>query len=66
MGARFIVGTGGAKLRPFGSRVRNSVVRWSGSHGVMALTLHLSGYSWRFAAVPGTSFRDAGTTACSS
>ena len=61
----FIVGTGGAKLRPFRSAARNSVVRWSGSHGVMALTLHPSGYSWRFTAVPGTSFRDAGATACS-
>jgi Calcineurin-like phosphoesterase len=61
----FIVGTGGAKLRPFRWALRNSVVRWSGSNGILVLTLHPSGYSWRFAAVPGSSFRDAGTTPCS-
>jgi hypothetical protein len=59
----FIVGTGGVKLRPFSSRARNSVVRWSGSHGILALTLRPAGYSWRFVPASGT-FRDAGTTSC--
>ena len=60
----FIVGTGGIKLRAFGRRVRNSVVRWNGSHGILALTLRPASYSWRFVPVPGSSFRDAGSTAC--
>ena len=61
---QFVVGTGGAVLRPFGSVVPNSVVRWNGSHGVLELKLRPASYGWRFIPVGGSTFRDTGTTPC--
>jgi hypothetical protein len=61
---QFVVGTGGAVLRPFGSVVPNSVVRWNGSFGVLVLRLRPAGYSWRFAPVAGSSFNDSGSSPC--
>ena len=61
---QFVVGTGGAVLRQFGSIVPNSVVRWSGSYGVLELKLRPASYSWRFVSVGGSTFRDTGSTPC--
>lgn len=61
---QFVVGTGGAVLRPFGSVVANSVARWNGSFGVVVLRLRPAGYNWRFAPVGGSTFQDTGTTTC--
>ena len=61
---QFVVGTGGAVLRPFGSIVANSVVRWNGSFGVLMLRLRPAGYSWRFVPVGGSTFQDTGSSPC--
>lgn len=61
---QFVVGTGGASLRPFKSRARNSQVRNSDTHGVLVLTLRSKGYSWRFVPVGGKRFTDSGSGAC--
>jgi acid phosphatase type 7 len=49
----FVVGTGGAGLRSFGSIRPNSEVRNSNTHGVLRLTLHPSSYDWQFVPVAG-------------
>lgn len=59
----FVVGTGGAPLRPFEQTAANSLVRSSIAHGVLRLTLRESSYDWQFVSVDG-SFTDAGTASC--
>jgi len=59
----FIVGTGGRGLSPYGPAIANSEVRSTAGFGVLLMTLHPSGYDWRFAAIGGTDV-DSGTTAC--
>ena len=61
---QFVVGTGGAMLRQFGPVVRNSEVRWNGSHGVLELKLRPASYRWRFVPVGESTFQDTGTTPC--
>jgi hypothetical protein len=61
---QFVVGTGGASLRSFGSTKANSQVRHSGSHGVIKLTLSDGGYAWQFVPVAGKTFTDTGSGAC--
>jgi hypothetical protein len=60
----FVVGTGGAGLRPFGSPRPGSVVRDWSTHGVLVLTLAPGRYEWRFEPVPGETFTDAGSGVC--
>jgi hypothetical protein len=60
----FVVGTGGAGLRPFATIAANSVVRDHSAHGVLKLTLGPGGYDFAFVPVPGSSFRDTGSRAC--
>jgi hypothetical protein len=59
----FVVGTGGAGQRPFGTIRANSQVRSTGTFGVLELTLGAHSYSWRFIPVAGKSFTDSGTQA---
>jgi hypothetical protein len=59
----FVVGTGGASLRAFGTLRPNSLVRIAGAHGVLALALHAASYDWTFISVDGTT-RDAGRGDC--
>ena len=59
----FVVGTGGAGQRPFGTLRANSQVRSTGTFGVLKLTLGLSSYSWQFIPVAGKTFTDSGTQA---
>jgi hypothetical protein len=59
----FVVGTGGAGQRSFGTIRANSQVRSTGTFGVLELTLGLHSYSWRFIPVAGKSFTDSGTQA---
>jgi hypothetical protein len=61
---QFVVGTGGAHLRPFESPARNSQVRNSDTHGVLMLTLRPRAYSWKFLPVAGKRFTDSGSGAC--
>ena len=44
----FVVGTGGRNLQGFRAIRPNSEVRSRGSYGVLAMTLHPTGYDWRF------------------
>jgi acid phosphatase type 7 len=60
----FIVGTGGADHHRLGVVQPNSEVRENATFGVLLLTLHPSGYDWRFLPEPGGAFTDQGTTAC--
>jgi hypothetical protein len=62
---QFVVGTGGANLRPIRSNVAaNSEVRNSVTHGVLVLSLRPAGYTWRFVPVAGKNFTDGGSGAC--
>ena len=45
---QFVVGTGGAPLRPFGAAQRQSEVRDATHHGVLSLVLRDDGYDWEF------------------
>ena len=61
---QFVVGTGGASLRGFGTVRANSQVRNSSTHGVLKLTLDTGSYAWQFVPIAGKSFTDAGTATC--
>jgi hypothetical protein len=56
----FIVGTGGADLRPQRYQAANSEV-FAMSHGVLRLTLHADSYDWDFVPIAGGTFADAGS-----
>src|SRR5205823_10576507 len=57
----FIVGTGGAEVTSFGTVLKNSQVRNTGTFGVLKLTLDTDSYAWEFVPVAGKTFRDSGT-----
>jgi hypothetical protein len=57
---QFVVGTGGAGLRPRASRAPNSEV-FRAAHGVLRLTLRADRYDWRFVPVEGTTWTDTGS-----
>jgi len=59
----FVVGTGGAELRPFATVIANSEVRIAGTYGVLALALADGQYGWAFVDTSGT-VRDRGLGAC--
>lgn len=61
---QFVVGTGGMKLRAFGSTVANSQVRIAEAHGVLKLTLGAGAYDWAFVPVAGEVLGDSGTGVC--
>jgi hypothetical protein len=60
----FVVGTGGAGLRSFGTIKLNSEARNSAAHGVLKLTLNSTSYVWEFVPVAGQTFRDYGSGSC--
>lgn len=60
----FVVGTGGASLRSFGTVRPNSEVRDASTAGVLRLALGATGYSWRFIPVTGGAFKDSGSGTC--
>jgi hypothetical protein len=60
----FVVGTGGAALRPFRTPLANSQLRNATTHGVLKLTLRSGGYDWLFVPVAGRTFTDAGSGTC--
>jgi hypothetical protein len=61
----FVVGTGGASLRGFGTIATGSQVRNGATNGVIKFTLSPTGYSWQFLPIAGKTFTDSGTGACS-
>ena len=42
----------------------NSVIRQTGTYGVLKLTLHATSYDWEFVPVAGKAFTDSGSAAC--
>lgn len=61
---QFVVGTGGAELRPFAAILPNSERRSASTHGVLKLTLRADGYDWAFVPVAGGAFADTGSASC--
>jgi len=60
----FVVGTGGRSQRDFDSVRPLSLIRQSGTYGVLRLTLRPSGYSWAFLRAGGKPFSDTGSGRC--
>jgi hypothetical protein len=60
----FVVGTGGAAQRAFGTPEPNSEVRETGTPGVLRLDLHAEGYDWEFIPIAGKTFTDSGSGTC--
>lgn len=60
----FIVGTGGKNATAVATVRANSLVRSSGSFGVLKLTLHAAGYDFQFAPEVGGSFSESGSGIC--
>ena len=58
------MGTGGKSLVDWGTIQPNSQVRNNSTFGVLRLTLHPSGYDWKFAPIASQSFTDSGSTSC--
>lgn len=59
----FVVGTGGAELRPFAkARTSRTVTRIAGAYGVLDLRLRSTGWSWFFVRTDGT-VADSGSRA---
>ena len=61
---QFVVGTGGAGLRPFYGTLTNSQVKNAQTWGVIKLTLNADSYAWNFVPVAGKTFTDAGSSQC--
>jgi hypothetical protein len=60
----FVVGTGGKTLRSIGSPINNSEIHNDNTWGVLTLTLHPTGYDWKFIPVAGKTFTDSGSGTC--
>jgi len=61
----FVVGTGGRSRYGFVSTPSsNTVIRSSGTFGVLKMTLSPSSFSWEFVPEPGSAFSDAGSAPC--
>jgi acid phosphatase type 7 len=60
----FVVGTGGAELRAWGTVQPNSEVRNDQTHGVIQFQLFPDHYEWRFLPSEGGTFTDAGRGVC--
>ena len=60
----FIVGTGGRSHSGFQTIMPNSQVRDSSAYGLLTLTLHPSGYDFRFVPEAGKTFTDSGSGSC--
>ena len=56
----FVVGSGGAWLKPWLYETANSEV-FASAHGVLKLTLRSDGYDWAFVPIAGGTFTDAGS-----
>jgi hypothetical protein len=60
----FLVGTGGSSLYSIGTIRANSEVRYVAGFGVLRMTLHPTGYEWRFESEAGKTFTDVGSASC--
>lgn len=59
-----VVGTGGNGTRDFSTIRSNSLVRDTGTYGVLQLALHATSADIQFVAQPGDSFTDTATISC--
>lgn len=60
------VGTGGKNLTSISVVRANSEVRNASAFGVLEMTLHANGYTWRFLGAPGGAVLDQGASLCHS
>jgi calcineurin-like phosphoesterase family protein len=60
----FVVGTGGAPLRPVLRRAANSELVRDDTQGVLKLSLYEDRFEWEFIPVAGKTFSDRGTSPC--
>ncbi len=61
----FVLGTGGYSHHAYGGpMLANEEIRDNTTFGVLALTLHPSGYDWQFAPIAGSTFTDSGSGSC--
>jgi 3',5'-cyclic AMP phosphodiesterase CpdA len=60
----FVVGTGGRNFYPFKQIRANSERRDNKTFGVLSLTLHPTGYDWKFLPVTSQTFTDSGSNVC--
>jgi len=60
----FVVGTGGAPLRPVLRNAANSELVRDDTQGVLKLSLYEDRYEWEFIPVAGKTFSDRGTSPC--
>lgn len=61
---QFVVGTGGAALRPFENTAVNSEARNARSFGVLSLTPSEGSYAWEFMPAGDSGYRDQGRGSC--
>jgi hypothetical protein len=61
---QFVVGTGGASLRSFGTTATNSAKRIANTYGVLKLTLNSTGYAYAFTPIAGSTGSDSGSRNC--
>jgi acid phosphatase type 7 len=60
----FVVGTGGKNHTAGTAAEPNSEIRNASTFGVLELTLHASGYDWRFRPEAGVTLTDSGSGSC--
>lgn len=60
----FVAGTGGGGLFTAHPPITNSEALNDNTNGVLKLTLHTNGYTWRFLPIPGKTFADSGGGSC--
>ncbi len=60
----FVVGTGGYGQSKFGTVRANSVVRRTGTVGILKLTLGTTSFDWAFLPVAGQTWTDTGSESC--
>lgn len=61
---QFTIGTGGAESDVFGTVRPNSRVRDADTPGVFMMTLHPTGYDWKFLPAKDDGFTDSGSAEC--
>ncbi len=59
-----VAGTGGKSHYPIATTIANSQAHEDGTFGVLALTLHPTGYDWRFVPEATKTFADSGSDTC--
>jgi hypothetical protein len=60
----FVVGTGGAVLRDWGTIKANSEIRYSFNYGVIQFKLFPDHYEWEFVPTDDSSMTDSGSETC--